>query len=324
MRAWALMALLSVLILAARAPGQASRAAEHDTRTARWIERAEAHLRAGRPQRARILLRRAQRNSPADARPLIVAGTLLRAGTDARRDAQWLLDKAAGVAPRDEAETHELQRNVAWARAWLGDANGALRAMPAGEQDPQTAQDLQALAAWWIARGSLRPAQRALEHALRAMPQDPSLPRDLAAVLLARGRPDAAVRLLRGHLQTHPNDEEARRDLAGALLATGRESEALRTYRTLARTGEDEARLDLADALLELGHAAEAAEVARRTSPSPRHWTILGLALLTAGQRREAQEALRRAPNDPRARQALRTLDGPPRSAQPGDLRPRP
>ncbi len=286
------------------------------------LRRAEAQLAAGRFDRARALLRRAQRRAPTDAHPLLAAEPLLRnrevgEGTE---DARWVLAWATTVRTEDPAEARALRRLRGWALAWLGRTEEALRALVAGPQDEQGARELRLLAAWWVSRGELAKAERALEAAVRALPQDPAPRRDLATLLLARGRPEAAVRLLLEIVRAQPNDRGARHDLAGALLAAGREREALAAYRRLAEDGSDEALLDLAEAALEVGRPAEAAEAAGRAAASERRWAALGLALAALGRRQEARQALRRASGDPRARQALRALGSP--DARPAAGRP--
>jgi Flp pilus assembly protein TadD len=299
----------------------------------RLLAAAERQVTAGRPGRALPLLRRAQRIDPGDARAAIriaeiALETLPATDPRAARDALAALDAYLATPLRDPGEQPMRQRAQAARRSAIalgGEHGAAIDAAlaAAGSQDERAAHELRGLATIAVQRGDLQRAQAALEGARRAMPQDPEVLADLAAVLVARGRAQEAVAVFEAVVARRPGDLDAIRDLAGARLAAGDARRAIALLDTVVVRLPDRAdvRLDLARARLEAGDPEGAASAAREsleraTSDDPEAALVLGQALVACGRRDEARsayrEALRRRPDSPRAREALRALESEP------------
>jgi tetratricopeptide (TPR) repeat protein len=299
-----------------------------------WIARADALAAAGRRRPALALLRRAVARDPADPRaPLRLATLLLPAepaaaaapGSAERETAvevSAMLAHTLAAAPDGEA-TAELRLAQAWADAVAGDHRDGIEGAgaAAGLLDTHAAALLRRLAALAVHRHDLVAADRALELARRADAADVSLLADHATVRLARGLPAGAAAILRDALERRPGDVDLRRALGAALLAAGDETGAITVLSRLARERPDDlrAQLELAQASLEIGDPVRAERAARQALPrseasDARASVLLGLALAaqqrTAEARQAFQDALRRDPDDPRAREGLAALSG--------------
>ncbi|MEM9070364.1 MAG: tetratricopeptide repeat protein [Myxococcota bacterium] len=303
MRRLALLLVLSPLAVLG------SSVASADARVDRWLAQGIEALDQGRHRQGRRLLRRCVSRDPTDARAIAAALPLLRRDRPQASDARWVIEAAPETTPRDADERRGVGKALAWSHLLLGDVATAIRTMPSGLQDRDGAMSLRFLAARAVEIGRLDLAEAALERARRSYPQDTAIGQDLAAVFVAQGRPRRAVRLLHELLQIRPGDHDLRVDLAGSLLATGRGSEALHLYAELADEGEDADIFRHTEAALQLGEPALAEQSVRRAAPSPAQSTLLGLALLAQGRREEAKAALRLAPDETRARQALQALE---------------
>lgn len=293
----------------------------------RLLERAESLEERGRQRQAwRMRMRASERAEPDDPRAAVALGRMLPVAgpieppwDERAADVEAKLGRYIESVNRPDAEARRLH---AWARALSGElSDGIARAIAAiGLQDRAGADGLRALAALAVAQEDLAAARTALEAAVRAFPQDNDILGDLGAVELAMGRPDDAAERFARILGRQPTDLAARRDLAGALVAAGRPDAALELLRAALRAHPDDAdlRLETSYAALEAGApqtaqtAAEAA-IAHLEPNDPRGHVALGAAL--AAQRRRApaiaayREALRRAPNDARARRGLDALE---------------
>lgn len=304
----------------------------------RWLERGDQAAAQGRTARALGAYRRVVREAPHEPRGALgLAAVLLPAlaapaivsPSDALRgradEVKTACDEALRRTPRYRTdEQRSLRRARAHAQAVAGDHRGAIESMAGtmGRLDTEVAGRLAELSALAIRRHDLVAADRGLELARRADPQDLSLVHDQAAVRSARGRPGEAVTLLRDLLARAPETPGARRDLASALLAAGQAERALRMFDLLLDECSEGPRChrDLARAALEAGvpeRAVTAAQEARRRAPRDGALaTILGLALAQAGDRDGAAEAFRAAlaldPQDARAREGLRALTAEP------------
>lgn len=298
-------------------------------RVDRILAQAERQVAAGHPARAIPHLRRAIRAHPDDPRAVLRWAELVL-------PAEAGPEHAAPVATGAIAEALEAQlarsaepasqarvaSQLEWARALGGDLAGAIdRAVAAvGLQDAASASALRRLAALAVVRGELALAQRALEGARRAMPQDPDVLADLATVLMARGRAAEAVTVYQGVLARRPGDLGALRDLAGARAAAGDLEGAIRALESVVRQAPDraDAWLELARARLEHGDGTGATDAARtaierRDGSDAEGPIVLGQALTASGDREGAraafEEALRRRPGSPRATEGLRALE---------------
>jgi len=281
----------------------------------------------------RLRLRALERAAPDDGRPALALAAALPTdprsprtlSSEAREAAGRIadaLDAFASEAPRHERRA-EADRLRAWARALAGELERAVEQASgaAGLQDRASAELLRRLATSAALEDRLAIAQRALEAAHRAWPQDNAILSELGAVALARGAPTVAIEHFQRVLGRRPTDLAARRDLAGALVAAGRaDGAAALLSRAVAAHPEDlNLRLELAHAALEAGDAALAERAARAAAErlpgdDARAHAVLGSALAAARRPAEARaafrEALRRDDRDLRARQGLAALDG--------------
>jgi Flp pilus assembly protein TadD len=294
----------------------------------RWLASAERAAERGHMERARALWRRAARRAPADARAPVrfvekalpqdaasVAAPTSSVRARALEAQRWLM------AHLDVADSPEARRALAWVTAVLGDHTAAIETA-AGivrPHDASTAELLRRLATLAVLRDNLPAAERALAAAMHALPQDAAILTELGIVELARGRPDRAVEHFARVLGQRPDDLRARRDLAGALVAAGRAAEGveLLSQAAQAHPSEPEVQLELARAALETGNAAVAERAARAAAAvlparDARAHATLGEALAARGRLVEAEaaftEALRRDPEDLRARTGLESL----------------
>ncbi|MFT3922352.1 MAG: tetratricopeptide repeat protein [Myxococcales bacterium] len=177
---------------------------------------------------------------------------------------------------------------------------------------------LRQVAAQAVAHQRLNDAHAALSRARALMPEHHQLPRELGLVLLAQGRADASIPEFEAALEAEPQSLEVRRDLAYALASAGRAQEGF------AALAGDAARcreapgclLELTRWGFEAGRLDEAREHARAlTQADPRNvdaWLLLGE---ITSQKRDLEEAkraysevLKLAPNQVRAREALKGL----------------
>lgn len=311
-----------VLVALALVAATASASLADDRVLDRWLATATRALDAGSPRRARPLLVRAAARAPSDPRVVSLVSRLLPTELEALvqpseevlRDAAWVSSLAARVAP--DTESAHVARLDAWSEALRGRPVAA--SFPLTPQDHEGAATLRRIAALALRRGEVDEALVALRRAHAAFPQQPRGLRDLSALLVARGRPGEAVQLLRTRLRIEPDDVETQRDLGLALLADGREADALATLEGVARGGEAPDLLRYAAVALETGRLREAASAASRAAarsdgrPQQRANAVRGLALLALGQHAAAREALRLAPDDARAREALRLIESRP------------
>jgi tetratricopeptide (TPR) repeat protein len=306
--------------------------AQRPARLERELAQADRAAQAGQTARARRIWVRAARRAPQDGRAalrlaaalpqdVVRAAALGETLAPLAREADDAL--VLHLAALGENATPEARRARAWSLALGGDHARAVEAVAAmvSLQDAECAALLSRLAALAVHREDLRSARRALESAHRALPQDSDVLADLAAVELALGDAGRAVERFARVVARRPSDVDARRDLAGALLAAGRGPEAIAALEEAARLRSEapELRLELARAALEAGQPAVAERAARAAisalaSDDGRGHAVLGAALAAQRRRAEAEaalsEALRRDPDDVRARQVLDALRG--------------
>lgn len=329
-RAAVVGALLVVSTPAAAQPrGGAGSGAD---RVRRLLDRAEAAESRGQGARAwRLRARAVDRADEGDGRAALALGRSLPTEPSDAAAPPWP-ERAAAAAealqryldaadPREHAEARRLH---AWATALAGDRVGAIEraAGAAGLQDRAAADTLRRLATLAVRHGELAPARRALEAANRAYPQDNAVLADLGAVELALGEPGSAAERFARILGRQPTNLSVRRDLAGALVASGRADAAVELLARAVERHEDrpELRLELAYAALEAGEPRRAERaargaIARLPEDDGRGHAALGAAL--AAQRRSGdaaralREALRRDPDDLRARRGLEALESP-------------
>jgi tetratricopeptide (TPR) repeat protein len=298
------------------------------------MSRVERDVAAGRTGRAVRTLRASLRRTPGEIRlvrrvadltiPPAVSDALRSPSADVLADAAALVSAIEALVASDaqlDAESRAwCERTRRWARALAGEHGGAIdeSARAAGLQDTASAAELVRLAALAIVRDDLASAERALEAAHRALPQDVAITADLATVHVARGRPDRAVPLYESALGRSPGDVDLVLDLAGARIASADVDGAIALLTRLASRAEDvRADLALAQAYLTSGRASSAIEPARRAlarsaDDDARAALTLGDALSATGSDAEAiaayEEALRRAPRSARARAGIEAV----------------
>lgn len=204
-----------------------------------------------------------------------------------------------------------------------GDFAGAvdLLTRACGRLDARSSRVLRALARIAIEDSRLQLADAALDGARQCDSASVDPLWELAIVRLARGRPDEAVTFMREVVQRQPGNADALLDLAGALLAAGETASAVHLYADLANRCQDAVQCELnwARAALEarafdVGIAAAERAQARTSERDPEPSLVLGSIHVARGATRDAEaafrEALRRAPGNPRAAEALRGLRG--------------
>lgn len=324
--------MLAVTV-AALASSNSDASAQRRGALERWLAQAEQATARGNDRRAWSLWQRAATRQPADGRaasrmaatlpadPALAARPTEAVRARARAVEASLRAHLAATEGSRDARSLESHRAMAWARAILGEHEGAIDAVTsaAGLQDEAAHGLLRRLAAVSIHRNDLDAAHRALVAAHRAVPQDAGALSDLGALELALGRPAAAVERFTRVLGGRPDDLEARRDLAGALIAAARADEAVALLAGAVRAHPDDAelRLELARAALEAGQPVRAEQevrllLSRLGDADGRGHATLGEALAAQGRREEAEaafrEALRRDPGDLRARRGLDAL----------------
>lgn len=299
----------------------------------RHLERAETARQQGRARRAWAILGRAVESAPPDDARAVIAWAEALPADPSEPSAVWsaraervrdAVDTFLEASPR-HGEAPRLGRLRAWAAALAGDHLAAIERASgaAGLQDRASADLLRDLATLAVIRRDLDAARRALLAALRAYPQGNGVLGDLGAVELALGRPNRAVERFGRILGRHPEDLDVRRDLAGALVAAGRAEAAVALLtRAIPRYGDEapELHLDLAHAALEASDATVAERAARAAiehlaEDDGRGHTALGAAFAAQRRRGDAEaafaEALRRDPDDLRARHGLAALRSP-------------
>jgi tetratricopeptide (TPR) repeat protein len=292
------------------------------------IERAAAHL-AGNPRLAERQAREILYHAPSDPRvALIYASALRRCGKF--RQAREILEPLARAHPEAPLTQYELgvvqaacgedaaaicslrravELNPLLPEAWRalgerlfldGDAPGAeeayRRQAHASIRDPGLRQAADALF-----EDRLADAQTRLRAHLGRHPDDGPALRMLADVSTRHGRPADAEALLLRALQLDPDFDGARFSYARLLFEQQRPAEAVpHVERLLAREGRDPAyRNLLAGCLALLGDDQRVLEIysglVADYGRQPKLWLNYGHALKTAGRRRDAVDAYRRA-----------------------------
>jgi len=292
LRVLAVLALLSVIVLAAFL-------IERSLRTAYHFRRAEQALAAEQLDEAGVHLAECLALEPDSVR------FHLRAAQAARRSG--LYDFAAEhleTCERLGAASDDVLREWAMLRFQRGEAtpyNEQILLQAFDRNHPDSALVLEALA-----RGYMR--VYALDHALRALDQWLERRPDSVQARLHRGwvyeRLDRAEDAQNDYLaaaQQHPEDAEAMRRLAQVMLQRGLATEALPWFERLRQRPERSraARLGLARCLAMLGRPDEARPLLEELkSESPGEPAVLyelGKLALRQGQAEEAETWLRRA-----------------------------
>ena len=320
---------------AAAAQGGSGRALPERTLNA-WIARADALVQRGRTRAGVRLLRRAAERVPEDARaplrlyrlwvPTSAEASLITPSEALRRDVAEARRLLEHIQVESGPDAPRVPLLIAWATAVAGDHREAIDAatLAAGRLDLEAARLLRRLSALAVLRRDLIAAEQALTAARRADPVEVALVTDQATIALARGRTERAVALYREALARSPESVSILRDLAGALLAAGRAREAVAMLASVTSTCPDgemgRCQLDLARASLEAQQLRRAERAARSaltsgTPGDPEPALVLAAILAAAGRPDEARdayrEALRRDPQNLRAREGLRAPEEP-------------
>ena len=201
------------------------------------IELARAYRRAGRPEEARIELRRVLEKVPLHHRAWLAYGDVL-ADLGQAADAQMAFERARLTDP-------ERQRiDSATAALLAGDRRKSeeiFRAILAADASHVAA--LCGLAALSLIADVPADAERLLRHALRQSEHAPLIWRGLGEVLLALGRLDEAQAAARRAAALEPDNPHTWTTIAAVSTRLMRQEQALEAYERAARLKPDEARL---------------------------------------------------------------------------------
>ena len=159
----------------------------------RWTAEAECHYGGGRPDEAKRLLAQALRESPANLRGLMLAGTILLEEQDAAA-AVDVLTRAVLAYPRDYTARFKLGQ--AYRR--MGDARHA-------EEHAKVAEEIK----------QVREEFSKLHQKANAEPDNADVRCRLGQLARQLDRPDLARVWFRAALEINPRHEEARRGLLG-------------------------------------------------------------------------------------------------------------
>ena len=159
----------------------------------RWTVEAECHHGGGRPDDAKRLLAQALRESPANLRGLMLAGTILLEEQNAAAAVE-ALSRAVLAYPRDYTARFKLGQ--AYQRA--GDARRAEEHMKVAEEIKQVREEFSRL-----------------HQKANAEPDNADVRCRLGQLARRLDRPDLARVWFRAALTVNPRHEEARRSLAG-------------------------------------------------------------------------------------------------------------
>jgi len=297
------------------------------------VAAARALLRDARPDAAVALLDRqrlAWRRSPELAATRAIARFQLLApslepsssrtlGPAAQRELaamEPVLTRHGNTHPGDALSALTLGR----LRMVLGSLESAASAFEAaGQADPRDPTPWNDRAMVLVALRRLPEAERSLTLATERSGRDPEPWNNLGAVRLARGDARSAVEAFQRACELSPTTARFRSDLGAAQLAAGAPRDAVASFEAAAAAAPDDPVVlgNLGYALSLSDRPDEALATLRRAAAMPgRTATIednLGLVLLRQGDRAGARAAFQRAvalaPNDPRARAHLASLD---------------
>jgi len=158
-----------------------------------WAAEAECHYRRGHPGEAKRLLAQVLRQSPANLRGLMLAGTILLEEQDAAAAVE-VLSRAVVAYPKDYTARFEL----AQAYRRMGDARHA-------EEHMKVVEELQ----------RMREEITKLHQKANAEPDNADVRCRLGQLARQLDRPDLARVWFRAALEINPRHEEARRSLLG-------------------------------------------------------------------------------------------------------------
>jgi tetratricopeptide (TPR) repeat protein len=325
-----LWGLLAVGVAGAQAPSEARALARAQDAEHKLLQRVQTDVARGQSERALRALVRALAHAPSGvlleryaqlALPMRLPASereRSKFGQAADRLLGWL---QAGAAQTDASLP--LVLHAAWALALRSEfeASRQLVARHGAADSSAAARCLRLVATWALKQRALSEAEETLNLARGFAPADPELAGELGLVLLARGEAQRALGPLGERFAADPSQLTPRRDFAYALRATGRAGEA---FTLLAAAGDacavaERCPLELARSALEAGElnaAVNHAELAARQPAA--QLDALFIAAEAHGRqgdreaaRRAYQRILQTAPNNLRARSALRALETP-------------
>lgn len=214
--------------------------------------------------------------------------------------ARALFERAIAENPNDP----RAQLDLGLSLEALGDAAGAERAYRrATEIDPSLAEAHNNLGVLLREKDDLSGAIGAFQAALAANPRSASAHANLALALEDNGDAVGAEREYRAALEVAPSDVIVRANLGLLLLAQGKDDEGKRELRAAASKARDNrpALVAIGNGLRRAGDAGGAVDAMRAAiaagdgEPTPALLAELALALLSAGSRPAAIDALKQA-----------------------------
>ncbi len=214
-------------------PGEANSTAKQT------LDQATAHLNAGRPRQAEMLIRQVLQDEPDNHEAVNLLG-ILALNTGHAPEAVELLSHAVQLH-QTEAEYHS---NLGVALLSTNRAiEGEAALLAALKLKPAHAMANFNLGLLGLQNGRFEDARRNLEKAVRRMPQNPAALNALGVAHSKCGKPAKAIPLFRAVLETQPDDLDTQLNLAGALTEVGKTQEAVAHCQALIEAHPGQARL---------------------------------------------------------------------------------
>ncbi len=268
-----------------------------DSNTARLLEDAMKHFRAGRLEEAKAGFLEVQQVQPKSSGAVHFLGLIAHQEGDHRRAVE-LLEQAitmSDVVPFFHGNLAEVYRALGRHEEAISASRHAL------EMFPVYPEALNTLGAALYERGELDEAEKSLRRAIEFKPDMAPAHANLGNVLRAQGRLDRAVKSFEQAIRRDPKLPGAHLSLGSTLRVQGRLEDAVRAYRMGLELNPGDAKVwsNLGMALRGQGKVPEAMgcfEKAVELQPGlPDTHANLGTALLEQGQIEAALESYDRA-----------------------------
>ncbi len=279
-----------------------------------YAELAVLYRRLDKPKQASLAFSRALADNPNHLPTLLGYGQILTA-VGRQDDGEMLLERHRHLSSlQDQLEIFERSREQSEPQAedWadLGRLHRQRDDRPAAkaayeqalQHDDTHAVAAVELSALYLEDGQLAEAERSLELALTADPNNPAPSFFLGLLRLKQGQSDdAAAEALKRSLELGSWPAQAYLDLGDVYLETGELNGAATTYLEALRLEPQNPKvhLQLAKASYQAGQSDSAAKAAQRAvelDPGlDEAWTLLGVLQFEAGEMQQAEQAFRRA-----------------------------